>query len=150
MFGSRLLYNNSTDSANVYSFGNCDSRTSFSLVKSNIFAPWRGSSGPAVVYALRWWPTAHKWLVSYAWTFSEQVTASIINDSRCGMSDVAFRSAKPIGGLPCTQLTQSATVAIVTLSTDFTSVLMKNWLLNICEKCLHLLLYIWWSYTNLS
>ena len=34
-------------------------------------------------------------------TFSEQVIASIIYDSRCGMSDVAFRTAPPIGGPSC-------------------------------------------------
>ena len=34
----------------------------------------------------------------HAQTFSEQVIASIIDDSRCGMSDVAFRVAPPIGG----------------------------------------------------
>ena len=33
-----------------------------------------------------------------AWTFSEQVKASIIDDSRCGMSDVVFRTAPPISG----------------------------------------------------
>ena len=35
----------------------------------------------------------------HARTFSEQVKASIIYDNRCGMSDVAFRTAPPIGGL---------------------------------------------------
>ena len=34
-------------------------------------------------------------------TFSEQVIASIIEDSRCGMSVVAFHTAPPIGGLSC-------------------------------------------------
>ena len=34
-------------------------------------------------------------------TFSEQVIASIIDDSRCGMSDVAFRTTPPIGGPSC-------------------------------------------------
>ena len=37
----------------------------------------------------------------HARTFSEQLIASITHDSRCGMSDVAFRSAPPIGGLFC-------------------------------------------------
>ena len=32
---------------------------------------------------------------------SEQVIASIIYDSRCGMNYVAFRTAPPIGGLSC-------------------------------------------------
>ena len=31
----------------------------------------------------------------------EQVIASFIDGSRCGMSDVAFRSASTIGGLSC-------------------------------------------------
>ena len=34
-------------------------------------------------------------------TFSEQVIASIIYDSRGGMSDVAFRTAPPIGEPSC-------------------------------------------------
>ena len=34
-------------------------------------------------------------------TFSEQVIASITFDSRCGMSDVAFRTPLPIGGPSC-------------------------------------------------
>ena len=34
----------------------------------------------------------------HARTFSEHVIASIIDDSRCMMSDVAFRTAPPIGG----------------------------------------------------
>ena len=33
--------------------------------------------------------------------FSEQVIASIIYDSRCGMSDAAFRTAPPIGEPSC-------------------------------------------------
>ena len=37
----------------------------------------------------------------HARTFSEQVITSIIDDSRCGMSDLAFRTAPPIGGPPC-------------------------------------------------
>ena len=37
----------------------------------------------------------------YARTFSEQAIASIINDSRCEMSDDAFRTAPPTGGLSC-------------------------------------------------
>ena len=39
----------------------------------------------------------------HASTFSEQVLASIIitDDSGCGMSDVAFRTVPPIGGLSC-------------------------------------------------
>ena len=37
----------------------------------------------------------------HAWTSSEQVIASIIVDSLCGMSDVAFRTASPIGELSC-------------------------------------------------
>ena len=36
-----------------------------------------------------------------AWTFSEQMIASIIDDSRCGIGDVAFHTAPPIGGLSC-------------------------------------------------
>ena len=36
-----------------------------------------------------------------AGTFSEQVIASIIYDSRCGMSDVAFCTAPPTGGPSC-------------------------------------------------
>ena len=36
---------------------------------------------------------------SQAWSSSEQVIASIVNESRCGMSDVAFRTAPPIGGI---------------------------------------------------
>ena len=35
----------------------------------------------------------------HAWTFSEQMIASIIDDSRCRMSDNAFRTVPPIGGL---------------------------------------------------
>ena len=31
--------------------------------------------------------------------FSEQVVPSIINDSRSGLSNLAFRTAPPIGGL---------------------------------------------------
>ena len=31
----------------------------------------------------------------------EQVIASIIDDNCCGMNDVAFRTAPPIGGLSC-------------------------------------------------
>ena len=38
---------------------------------------------------------------SSAWTFAEQVIASIIDDSRCGMSNMAFRTAPPICGLSC-------------------------------------------------
>ena len=34
-------------------------------------------------------------------TFSEQVIESIIDDSRSGMSGVAFRTVPPIGGLSC-------------------------------------------------
>ena len=37
----------------------------------------------------------------HARTFSEQVIASIIDNSRCGISDVAFHTAPPIGGLSC-------------------------------------------------
>ena len=37
----------------------------------------------------------------HAWTFSEQMIASIIDDSRCEMIGVAFRTAPPIGGLSC-------------------------------------------------
>ena len=37
----------------------------------------------------------------HAQTFSEQVIESIIDDSRCGMSGVAFRTAQPIDGLSC-------------------------------------------------
>ena len=37
-------------------------------------------------------------------TISEQVITSIIEDSRCGMSDVAFRTAPPLGGLSCFHL----------------------------------------------
>ena len=35
---------------------------------------------------------------------SEQVIASIVDDSRCGMRDVAFRTALPIGGFSCLKL----------------------------------------------
>ena len=38
---------------------------------------------------------------SNARTFLEQVIASIICNSRCRMSDVAFRTAPPIGGHSC-------------------------------------------------
>ena len=34
-------------------------------------------------------------------TYDEQVIASIIDDSRCGMSAVSFRTAPAIGGLSC-------------------------------------------------
>ena len=34
MFGSRFLDNDSTDSEKVYSLGNCDSSTSFTLVQA--------------------------------------------------------------------------------------------------------------------
>ena len=37
----------------------------------------------------------------HAWSFSEQVIASVIDDSRCGMSDVAFRTVQPVDGLSC-------------------------------------------------
>ena len=37
----------------------------------------------------------------HARTFSEQVIASIIDDCRGGLSDAAFRTAQPIGGLSC-------------------------------------------------
>ena len=37
----------------------------------------------------------------HGWTFSEQVIAIIIDDSHFVMSDVAFRTAPPIGGLYC-------------------------------------------------
>ena len=37
----------------------------------------------------------------HARMFSEQVVPSIIDDSRRGMSDIAFRTAPPIGGLSC-------------------------------------------------
>ena len=37
----------------------------------------------------------------HSWTFSELVIASIIEDSRCGISDVAFHTAPRIGGLSC-------------------------------------------------
>ena len=33
--------------------------------------------------------------------FLEQAAASITDDSRCGMSDVALRTTPPIGGLSC-------------------------------------------------
>ena len=36
--------------------------------------------------------------------FLEQVRANIIDDSRCGMSDVAFRTAAPLGGLSFNKL----------------------------------------------
>ena len=36
-----------------------------------------------------------------AWTFSEQVVACIIYDSRCGMSYAAFRTAPQIDGPSC-------------------------------------------------
>ena len=77
-----------------------------------LFDPENGSSsGPAVVYALRSWLMAI--LSSYismhyingcesihgnARTFSEPVIASIIEGSRCGMSDVAFRIAHQLLG----------------------------------------------------
>ena len=84
-----------------------------------------GSRGPTVVDALPRWMIAisslyfyalHKWLVyvllsrstrlcesmhGHASTTAEQVIASIIDDSRCGISDVAFCTAPPIGGLSC-------------------------------------------------
>ena len=78
-----------------------------------IFAHWLqkwGSVGPTVVYAL------HKWLISHCSQsklkhssrcmfvykhFHNKWSASIIDDSRSGMGDVAFRSAPPVGGLFC-------------------------------------------------
>ena len=36
----------------------------------------------------------------------EQVIASIIYDGRCGMTDVAFRTAPPIGGPSCCHSTK--------------------------------------------
>ena len=69
-----------------------------------------------VIFSLYFY-ALHKWLVLYccrgqlahasrctaiARTFSEQVIASIlVGDSRCGMSDVEFRTGPPIGGLSC-------------------------------------------------
>ena len=71
------------------------------------FAPWLrkwDSCEPVVVYALRRWLTVHGWCRivvavnshGHAWTFSEQVMTSIIDDSRCGMSEVAFHTAPPV------------------------------------------------------
>ena len=40
-----------------------------------------------------------EWMHGNAWTFLEQVIANIIFNNRCGMSDVAFRTAPPICGL---------------------------------------------------
>ena len=39
-------------------------------------------------------------------TFSEQVIARILYDSRCGMSDVAFCTAPPFGGPSCIIISQ--------------------------------------------
>ena len=41
--------------------------------------------------------------------FSEQVIAGIIDedDSRCGMSDVAFRTAPPIGEFSCFNISET-------------------------------------------
>ena len=44
-----------------------------------------------------------KSMQSHARMFSDQVNASIIYDRRCEISDVAFRTALPIGGLSCFQ-----------------------------------------------
>ena len=55
----------------------------------------------------------------HAWTFSEQVIASIIYDRSCGMSDIAFRIASPIGGLSCLiyqKLLELATSRFATIS----------------------------------
>ena len=43
-------------------------------------------------------------------TFSEQVIPSIIYDLRCGISDVAFRTAPPFGGLSCSLLSNLSSV----------------------------------------
>ena len=85
-----------------------------------------GLKGTCRRLRVRSWLTVHKWLVSYCcrgqlnselilielnwfelnWISielinSEQVKASFIDDSSCGMSDVAFRTAPPISGLSC-------------------------------------------------
>ena len=62
------------------------------------------------------------WQVLYccrgnAWTFSEQVIASIIWDSRRGMSDVAFCTAPPIGWPSCQFYLQIAVTCDLRFST---------------------------------
>ena len=128
MFGWRFLDDGSTDSESVDSFGNCDSR--INLCCNRYFCTLTkkkgGSTGPAVVCALRRYgwlrcsrhmPTSMHYInwcrivsrsqgpcesmYGHAWTLSEQVIASFIDDSRCGMSDVAFRTAPLISGLSC-------------------------------------------------
>ena len=45
----------------------------------------------------------------HAWAFSEQAIASNIDDSRYGMSDGAFRTVPPTGGLSCIESSSSVT-----------------------------------------
>ena len=127
---SRLINNGSIDSLKVYSFVKCDSRASFPLVQPNrhfcSLTPKNGGScGPTIVYVLRRWLIAIFSLYFYvgqymagvmllsrsirpcesmhgnAQTFSQKVITSIVYDSRCWMSDVAFRTTPPIGGPSC-------------------------------------------------
>ena len=55
----------------------------------------------AGVVWLSWLTRPCESMHGHAWTLSDQVIASIVDDSRCGMSNVAFRTAQPIGVLSC-------------------------------------------------
>ena len=50
-------------------------------------------------------------------TFSQQVMESIIDDICSGISDVAFRTAQPIGGLSCSICFMYVEVTLLTLDT---------------------------------
>ena len=129
MLGSRFLDNASTDSLRVYSFGYCDSRASFSLLQpvrhvcslalkngaqSDLTSSTRhvdGSLGFPCYTSMHYindWPrivvavnSPCESMHGHVRTFSKQVIASITDDSHFGMSDVAFRTVPPIGGLSC-------------------------------------------------
>ena len=117
MFWSRFLDNGSTNSKTVYTFltPRFKGFISSSCNLLDICAPsprkW-GSSGFTVVYAsMRYMNSRCRIVVAVnslmrvdarsCMNVLGQAIASIIDDSRCGMSDVAFCIPPPIGGLSC-------------------------------------------------
>ena len=79
-----------------------------------------------------------------AWTFSEEVIASIIYDSRCWMSDVAFRTTPPIGLPSC--LISRKLLELATSKFTATNFFDRKWRHNRLPVCsLRLLLKMWAS-----
>ena len=54
-------------------------------------------------------------------TFSQKVIASIVYDSRCGMSDVAFCTAPPLGGASCETLFSQYLLILLWFSSGVTA-----------------------------